>query len=239
MNRETQADSQDTGGQDGNAGATRPVRVWDLATRLFHWVLVALIGLSWYSGETGDMDLHIRSGMAILTLVIFRVIWGFAGSATSRFSGFLRSPHAAMKYGLDLARNRAPRFLGHNPLGGWMVVVLLLSLAVQAGAGLFANDDIFTEGPLAHLVTKDTSDFLTVVHKTSFNVLLALAAIHIAAALFYWLGKGENLILPMITGKKQLDSRDGTPDPRLRNPIAAAAALGAAAFVVWVVVTQI
>jgi len=234
LNHETQSDHRPT-----IRSAGRPVRVWDLATRLFHWILVALIGLSWYAGETGEMDLHINSGIAILTLVIFRVIWGFAGSATSRFSNFVRSPRAALTYGLDLVRNRAPRFLGHNPLGGWMVVVLLLNLAVQAGAGLFANDDIFTEGPLAHLVSKETSDFLTIVHKTSFNVLLALASLHIGAALFYWFGKGENLILSMITGKKQLDNDDGTPEPSLRHPLMAAAALGAAAFIVWIMVTQI
>ncbi len=214
----------------------RRVLVWDLPTRLFHWCLFLLVGASWATGEMGEMEWHMRSGIAILTLLLFRLLWGFYGSTTARFVSFVTSPLRAISYGRDLAAGKAARYLGHNPLGGWMVVVLILLLLSQAATGLFSNDDIFTEGPLYHLVTKATSDYLTGLHKTLFDLLLVCVAIHVAASLFYLFVKKENLILPMIHGFKRGSGLDQA-GPVRRGILLASISLAAAAAVVWAVLS--
>ena len=180
------------------------IQVWDIPTRLFHWVLVALVSISFVTGKMGPtyMNYHEYSGVAILILVLFRLAWGFVGSEESRFKAFLRGPSAVMRYASTLFQRKASRHLGHNPLGGWSVILLLISLFIQAGTGLFANDDILTEGPLFNLVSKATSDWLTGIHHINHTVLLALILIHLGAILFYLFYKKENLIVPMITGYK-------------------------------------
>jgi len=186
--------------------AGRSETVWDLPVRLFHWALVALFASSWVSAQIGGnaMQVHQLSGMSILALVLFRLLWGVLGSTRARFADFVRGPRAALGYGRELLRGRAPFSVGHNPLGGWMVLALLASLLVQAGTGLFANDDIMLEGPLVKHISKDTSDWLTGIHHVNSVVLLVLIVLHIAAVLFYLRVKRENLILPMLTGRKPL-----------------------------------
>jgi cytochrome b len=185
----------------------RPVTipVWDLPTRLFHWLLLVMVAVSFSTGSIGGnaMQYHEWSGFAILVLLVFRVCWGFAGSRASRFSDFVKGPAAVWRYATALVRGKSERYLGHNPLGGWSVLALLLVLLIQAVTGLFANDDIITEGPLYLWVSKPLSDWLTGVHRLNRYLIMALAAIHIAAVLFYLLVKRENLIKPMITGTKQ------------------------------------
>lgn len=192
-------------------GRITEVKVWDGPVRLFHWSLAALFAFSWWSGETGGnaMEWHLVSGYAILVLVLFRIVWGFIGSTTARFGHFLRGLGAMLDYAAGLLRRAPSRSVGHNPLAGIMVVLMLIGLLLQAASGLFANDDIVTEGPLAHLVGKSFSDQLTVFHTTLFDVLLALTAIHLAAVLFYRLVKQENLVRPMLTGHKAFP--EGTP----------------------------
>ena len=184
----------------------RPVQipVWDLPTRLFHWLLVILVAVSFTTGSIGGnaMTYHEYSGFAILVLLVFRIVWGFIGSRTSRFSDFVRGPAAVWRYATTLFRGDSERSLGHNPMGGWSVLALLLALLIQVATGLFANDDIITEGPLYVWVSKAVSDWLTRVHRINRFVVVALVATHLSAVLFYLWGKGENLIKPMITGKK-------------------------------------
>lgn len=186
----------------------RAVLVWDWPVRLVHWLLVALITTSWVTSEIGGnaMTYHMWSGYAILTLVLFRIVWGFVGSYHARFASFLKGPGAVMRYAADLARSQPVRFLGHNPLGGWSVMLMLLSITVQAVTGLFANDEIFTEGPLASRVSSETSSLLTTVHRYNFYVLLALIALHLIAILFYLLVKRENLVGAMLTGRKYVQA---------------------------------
>ena len=148
------------------------------------------------------MQYHEYSGVAILTLVLFRIVWGVVGSEKSRFKAFLHGPSAVIRYTSTLFERKASRHLGHNPLGGWSVLLLLIALLIQAGTGLFANDDILTEGPLFNLVSKATSDWLTGLHHLNQTVLLVLILIHVGAILFYLFYKKENLIVPMITGYK-------------------------------------
>lgn len=183
--------------------ATVSVRVWDLPVRLFHWGLVALLAFQFWSGKTGGnaMEYHMAAGYLILALVLFRITWGFAGSMHARFASFLTGPGPAIAYaGRLLSKSPAP-VAGHNPLGGWMVVVMLISLLVQAGTGLFSNDDIATEGPLAGLISKALSDRLTTIHAWNFKLLLVLSVLHVAAVLFHVLAKKENLVGAMVQGK--------------------------------------
>lgn len=180
------------------------VRVWDLPTRLFHWLLVALVAGSFATGKIGGnaMIYHEWCGEAILALLIFRVVWGFIGSAPSRFGTFLAGPSTVFRYALTLLRRDEDHHLSHNPLGGWSVMAMLLVLLIQAGTGLFANDDIFIEGPLYKWVSKATSDRLTSIHHFNHDVIIVLVAVHVAAVLFHLVYKKENLILPMFTGMK-------------------------------------
>ncbi len=185
----------------------RHVRVWDLPTRLFHWALVALVATSFVTGKVGGnaMTWHLYSGYAILALIAFRIVWGFVGGRESRFATFLKGPGAVLRYARTLADRAAPRHAGHNPLGGWSVVLMIASLATQAGTGLFASDDIFVEGPLAAKVSGATVALATRIHNWNQWVLIVLVSLHVAAIAFYAQFKRENLVRPMLTGRKTLD----------------------------------
>ena len=215
----------------------KTVNVWDLPTRLFHWTLVVLMIIQWWTAESSDtMDWHLWGGYIVLTLVLFRLIWGFMGSDTARFSDFLRGPGAALAYVKALVRGETPLYLGHNPMGGWSIVALLTLLLIQAGTGLFANDDILIEGPLYGWVSKSASDWLTTVHKLNFNLLLLVIAVHISAVLFYLLVKRENLIHPMLSGRKHLPPERAGLAPRLVNPWLGLAVLLVASVATWLLV---
>ncbi len=197
--------------EEPNKFGTEPKRVmvWDLPTRLFHWLLVVFVVVSFTTVNIGGnaMPYHQKSGYIILALLLFRVGWGFFGSRTSRFATFVCSPAAVLRYASGLLHRASPKHLGHNPLGGWSIIATLLALLLQAGTGLFANDDIFTEGPLAHLVSKAASDWLTRIHRLNSDLIVILVVIHVMAIIFYLLVKRDNLITPMITGFKMWSGR--------------------------------
>lgn len=223
--------------RDGRQGETNGrVYVWDPLVRVFHWSLVLLIAFSWSSAELGGnwMQYHMWSGYAILTLALARVAWGFLGTSYARFGSFIHPPRAVIEDLASLHQREGRRYTGHTPLGGLNIILLLACLLVQAGTGLFANDDIFTEGPLYGWVGKDTSDWLTMIHHYSFNLLLLLVALHVAAVLYHLLRRGENLIVPMMTGYKKM-AGDAVPATAFR-PAVAAALLGAAAAAVYLLV---
>lgn len=180
------------------------VKVWDISVRLFHWALVLCIGFLWYSGETGGniMQWHMYIGYAVLALVIYRLLWGFAGGRYARFKDFIYSPKNTLLYLKESLQRREPHYLSHNPLGGWMVVTLLLLVGIQAVSGLFTTDDIFTEGPLFTVVDEKIGYFLTSTHKFTFNLLLACIALHVLAVLYHQIFKREPLVKSMLTGKK-------------------------------------
>ena len=189
------------------------IPVWDLPTRLFHWLLVVMVAVSFITGSIGGnaMQYHEWSGFAILILLTFRITWGFVGSRTSRFRDFVQGPAAVWRYATALVRGKSERYLGHNPLGGWSVLAMLLALFVQAATGLFANDDIITEGPLFLWVSKPVSDWLSGIHRLNRVLIMALVATHLAAVLFYLVIKRENLIKPMLTGIKYRSSGETAP----------------------------
>jgi cytochrome b len=173
--------------------------VWDLPVRLVHWLLAALIVFSWWSVHHHHTGWHIWSGCAILTLLVFRILWGFVGSSTARFSSFIRGPRA-------LAAHWRGKWsgIGHNPVGALSVLALLGAVAVQVGLGLVSEDEdgIFM-GPLAGLVSTDTSDKARDLHELWFDVIVALVALHLLAIVYHRF-RGRELTLPMITGRAPL-----------------------------------
>jgi len=196
-----------------------PVCVWDVPTRLFHWTLVVLLGLSWLSESQLWMRLHFVCGYSVIALLLFRLAWGFVGSETARFSQFIRGPLAALRHLAHLRRREPDMEVGHNAAGGWMVLVMLALLAVQAATGLFANDDANTEGPLFDYVSKETSDWLSHIHAVNFTLIQIAVVLHIVAV-FIYLALKHDLIRPMITGRKHLPAT--LPAPRLASPLRAA-----------------
>lgn len=177
------------------------IQIWDLPLRLFHWLLVVAVIAAFATGELGGLltDWHGRIGLLVLGLLIFRIIWGFFGSHYARFSSFFPTPKRISAYLKGHWQEH-----GHNPLGGLSVLALLGVLASLVLTGLFANDDIAFEGPLFDLVSKDLSDLLTGWHALIFNVLAGLVALHVAAIVFYLKFKKNNLVTPMVTGKKKV-----------------------------------
>jgi cytochrome b len=223
-----------TSSNDDRSPMTLPV--WDLATRLFHWLLVVLVAVCFVTAKTGGnaMQYHEYSGVMILMLLVFRVIWGVVGSQPSRFADFIKGPATVRRYALGLLKGNSVPCLGHNPLGGWSVLAMLLAVLLQACLGLFANDDIITEGPLYLWVSKSTSDYLTRIHHQNQYVIMGLAAIHLFAILYHLFVKGENLIKPMFTGVKPRSG--GEPAPSMAPAWLAAVAAALSAGAVWLIV---
>ncbi len=208
----------------------KSIRIWDIPTRLFHWFLVLAIAGLWYTGTEGDMDRHLPLAYFTLALLLFRLIWGFVGGFYSRFSAFQLSPMNAIRYIRSGLKSDYP---GHNPLGSWSVMALLLCVAVQLTTGLFANDSILTEGPLAHYVSSDLSDQMTSWHALNFNILLGLIVLHIAAVLFYTVIKRDDILPAMITGKRSVS--ENMNEPARKNPAYSIVAIAVAAGIVWVI----
>lgn len=203
------------------------VRVWDAPTRWFHWLLtVAVIALVVTANAGGSaMVWHFRLGYAVLTLLLFRLAWGGLGGHWSRFNVFLYSPKEVLKYlrGQGDQQHR----VGHNPVGALSVYALLGILMLQAGSGLFSDDEISSTGPFAHLVSGDWVSTATWYHKDIGQyVLMALVALHVTAILFYWFKKKENLLKPMLTGDKLLDFPAQSSADRASDRIKALVVLG-------------
>jgi cytochrome b len=217
------------------------LKVWDVPVRLFHWALVLLFAFMFFSGKSGSdwMEWHMRSGYAILALVLFRILWGFAGSTHARFSSFLAGPSACIAFARKLLARAPAHSAGHNPLGGWMVLAMLLALLVQTGTGLFANDDLLSEGPLAALISKATSDQISRIHSWNFNLLLLLAGLHLIAVLYHAGFMKENLIGAMFTGMKHLPAAAaGSVMARFASPWLALVLLVVAAIAVYLIVKR-
>lgn len=188
-------------------------KVWDLPVRLFHWSVVLLVLLQWGTAEWEwlDMQWHTRFGYALLALLGFRLLWGFVGSDNARFANFLRGPRAVLAYARTALQRTPEHGAGHNPMGAWSVVALLACLVVQVVSGLYTSEDILAEGPLVAHASSDWVDFMGDVHETNKNVLLVLIGLHLAAIGWHALGKREDLVSAMFSGRKRLPE-----DPELR-----------------------
>jgi cytochrome b len=166
-------------------------------------MLVVLVTCSFVTGKLGEswMDWHFRSGYAILALLAFRVAWGFIGSNDARFASFVRGPRVALEYARSIAAGKRTVEPGHNPLGGWMVVLMIVLLAAQAITGLFSNDDSFNEGPLASRVSHAMVDRLSEFHSWNQDVILGAIALHVVAVATYELYLRMKIVTPMFVGE--------------------------------------
>ncbi len=218
------------------------VFVWDLPTRLFHWSLLTLVvtsvltGLGW-SGLDNESDVHTWSGISILTLVIFRLGWGFFGGRHARFTDFVKGPLSVFRYLKGLVTGKHEQWLGHNPMGGLSVIAMIVLLGLQASLGLFANDDSLVEGPLFKLISKDTSDYLTWLHYLNSIALYVVIGTHVAAIIFYRI-MGERLVAAMVHGYKKISAGTvgATGEGAKGNIIVALVILGlSAGLVTWIV----
>jgi cytochrome b len=216
--------------RSANKGLYLPMRVWDAPVRLFHWAIVVLLPISYLAAETNRTQLHFITGYAVLVLVLFRLAWGIVGSDTARFSRFLVSPLAGVRHLATLTRREPDIQVGHNAAGGWMVLLMLLLILVQVGSGLFAKSDQGAQGPLTRHIDDATSAWLSGVHERAFNLVLALIALHLLSIAVYALVKKQDLVRPMITGKKRLPA--ATRAPRMASPLLAAVLLAVAAAIV-------
>lgn len=193
-------------GQDaapGRLGGPDPsIRVWDWPVRLTHWSFALLIPALWWSAENSQWALHKRFGLALLGLLVFRVLWGFVGTRTARFASFVKGPGAVLAY-LRGQAGAAAETIGHNPLGALSVLGLLGVMAVQVSTGLFAGDPYDgATGPLNPLVGVMTADAITEWHEWFYWVVLGMVALHLTAITFYAVAKQNDLISPMVSGRK-------------------------------------
>ena len=215
----------------------QPDLLWDLPTRLFHWGLVAGIATCWITGSLLDnaMQIHLLAGYFTLSLLLFRLLWGIAGSQTSRFNHFVHGPAAVATYARTLLhRNSVGQQAGHNPIGGWSVILLLAASLTVAITGLFSNDEVDTHGPLAARVGDDMSERLTDWHQQSFDILAVFIGLHLLAILFYRLYKKTDLVKPMITGKlANCEDCNAKPASLLLAGILYAVCLATVVAIVW------
>ena len=218
---------------------SKPVRIWDLPTRLFHWALVLCVIGSVVTAKLGGNATvwHLRLGYAALALLAFRLSWGVIGGRWSRFSSFVYSPAALWRYlrGRPAAGDHFE--VGHSPLGALSVLAMLVWLLVQVGSGLIADDEIATTGPLVRFVSNELSLAWTGYHKGLGQWgLYALVSLHVAAILYYRVGKKRDLITPMLRGDKQVAADvPATRDSRATRLLALALLAACAAAVAGLV----
>ena len=215
------------------------VRIWDLPTRLFHWLLaVSVIGLIVTAKVGGDaMNWHFRLGYVVFALLLFRLVWGFVGGRWSRFASFFPTPTRLGRY--LRGRARPEDHAGHNPLGAFSVLAMLLVLAAQVGTGLFSDDDIAFAGPLTGLVAGSTVRAASSYHKDVGQLLvIGLVVLHLLAIAFYFFAKRKNLVRPMVTGNKtraEVGGVTAATDGFRRRALALVLIALAAGVVTWVV----
>lgn len=202
----TSADKRHDQATGESLGDLVAIHVWDWPVRVFHWAVVLLVIVAIATATVGGdaMVWHMRAGYGVLALVLFRVVWGFAGTRHARFSSFVHGPRTAIQYARSFVRRASPAAVGHNPLGGWAVIALLLTLLLQALTGLFANDDVIYEGPLAKHVSSALSGEITSLHHLNVWAIGILIGIHVSAIVAHLAFAKENLLRPMVTGRKRL-----------------------------------
>lgn len=204
----------------------RAVLVWDLPLRLFHWLTVGLVAAAYVTWRLNWMDWHAYIGEALLALVLFRLAWGIIGSDTARFGRFLASPRAALQHLAHIFRREPDAQVGHNPAGGWMVVLMLGLLLGQTLTGIIDNNDVADSGPLTGIMPAWMANLIDDLHGWLWNALLAAMALHVIAIAVYAVAKRQNLVRPMLTGRKTLPA-DARP-PRVASPLSALLALASA-----------
>jgi len=213
------------------------VRVWDLPTRLFHWTLAVLVAFSWWSGEQGGswLNWNFLSGFAVVTLVLFRIVWGLVGSTTARFGHFIKGPRAGIAHLREMFSAHVPRDFGHNAVGGWVIVAMLALLAAQAGLGMFAEDEVAHFGPFNGYVSADVAHRLTKLHHLGGKLILYLVVLHVFAVIVYFVWKRLNLVGPMLSGYSR--ASDGDANAKFVSPWWALLIIVLAGLCVWGIVS--
>jgi cytochrome b len=184
--------------------AMQKIVVWDVPTRLFHWLTVMLVAAAYATWRLDWMDWHAYAGYALLALVVFRLLWGFFGSDTARFARFLAAPRGAARHLVHMFRREPDHQVGHNPAGGWMVLLLLALLLAETLTGIYTNNDVADVGPFTDVTPVAVANFITALHAVLWQALLVAVTLHVLAIGLYWVAKRQNLLLPMITGRKVL-----------------------------------
>ncbi|WGS52692.1 cytochrome b/b6 domain-containing protein [Paraburkholderia sp. D15] len=215
----------------------RPVLVWDWPTRLFHWSVVLLVLGAYITIKLNWMDWHVRIGETLLALVLFRLFWGCAGSETARFRHFLKSPAAALHHLRDLFRREPDVQVGHNPAGGWMVVLLLALLLTETLSGLYVYNDVADVGPLSAWMPAVIANAIETLHGVGWDALVVAVILHLSAIVLYALAKGHNLLRPMLTGRKPLPMQ--LQPPRVGSSIRALCLLVIASAIVVALATYL
>ncbi len=218
-------------------GMRLPMRVWDAPVRLFHWAIVLLVAALYASIGAGAMRLHLLAGYAVLALLLFRLVWGLVGSETARFSMLLRNPLAGLRHLARFGGREPDNQVGYSELGGWVALLILLLLLAGVVTGLSAHDGGATEGPLVKHLGKAASDRLTAWHDGPLQIaLLVVIGLHALAIAAYAVVKRQNLLRPMITGKKMLPA--ATRAPRMAPAALAWFILALAAVAAWLIATR-
>jgi len=213
--------------------------VWDLPIRIFHWSFVAILISLWYTSDQdrGLIEIHMKLGYVALSLVIFRVLWGFFGTKHAQFKNFIPSFYQIKIYIQSSRLAKVKSYVGHNPIGSLMVIFILFMVLLQAISGLFIDDDVFSAGPYNGVLSSEFEKLFNTIHHNGFDVILALGAMHIAAVFYYLIIKKQNLIKPMFSGKKaaeNIKSEDVIQHSKLLRAVVIACIV--AAFVYWLVV---
>lgn len=197
------------------------ILIWDIPIRLFHWLLVAAIAYSWYAMEIlEDLNQHFIAGYCILTLVLFRIVWGFVGTYYARFINFIYPLSEVRSYFRNSSGKAKKTYLGHNPAGGLSVIAMLVFILIQISTGLFSTDNYYF-GPLNALVSDATASTITEIHHLNFDIITGLIALHILAIVLYRIVKKERLIGAMFSGRKLARDEDQTPITSSRLILAA------------------
>ncbi|WP_336083429.1 cytochrome b/b6 domain-containing protein [Thalassospira sp. CH_XMU1448-2] len=221
----------------------KKVKLWDFPVRLFHWALVVAIVTAWWTNRQLMIDIHAIAGYSVLALVLFRIIWGFVGSSNARFGSFIKGPDKVIGYAVKIPTGSMAEltYAGHNPAGGWMVVVLIVLVAIQAISGLFASEDtfLFFDGPLVAHVSSDVARIMNWIHRTNINLIYVMVGLHVFAALFYLVAKRENLIGAMVTGVRTVPVELAARFAQIRfaSPVVGIAILIVCGLIVWGMVT--
>lgn len=216
------------------------IRVWDLPTRLFHWTLALLVLVLVITGNVGGnaMVWHFRCGYAVLSLLLFRLLWGFVGGHWSRWRQLTCTPSALRQY--FSAQSSQQRYLGHNPIGSLSVIALMSLLLLQVATGLFSDDEIANAGPLTVWVSESIVSMTTQWHKGfGKGLVLLLTAIHVGAILWYFVKKKENLSRAMLWGDKSSESPANASLDRPRDWLKALLCLALVAALVFVLINAV
>ncbi len=207
------------------------IKVWDGFIRGYHWLQIGLLFSLWYSAENGAMDWHFVFAYSLLALWLTRIVWGLVGSDSARFSQFVRHPKTVINY-VRNKDNTPGAEIGHNPAGAYMVMLLLILLCIQLITGLFATDDILSEGPLVAYVSGEFASQMTSLHHLNFNLLLGAIAIHLLAIIVYKLKK-KPLVKAMVTGFSEFPAHPEAPTLKLKSGLWAWCLFALFAAAIW------